>query len=363
MTEIFKTSLPHANPAVLVTGGCGYIGSHTVVELLQSGTDVVILDNLCNSSTDVLRRIEKISGRTVAFVEADVRDGAALDRVFQTYSINAVIHFAGLKAVGESVALPLEYFDNNLVSTLRLLESMRAAGVRRLVFSSSAAVYGDPITVPITEESDLRTSNPYGRTKLICEQILSDMLVADPQWQIACLRYFNVVGAHESGLIGDTPSGTPNNLMPYVCQVAAGQREYLSIFGGDYPTPDGTGVRDYIHVVDLARGHLAALNYLASSGRSITVNLGTGSGVSVLQIVEAFEKINAVSVPKRVVARRPGDIAACYADPGRANQVLGWHAEKDLSAMCRDAWRWQSTSTGCVEQTENVYSRAAFAPD
>lgn len=349
MTESFKPSHPHAKPAVLVTGGCGYIGSHTVIELLQSGTDVVILDNLCNSSTDVLQRIEKISGRKVTFVEADARDSAALGRVFHTYSINAVIHFAGLKAVGESVALPLEYFDNNLVSTLRLLEAMRVASVKRLVFSSSAAVYGDPLTVPIAEESDLRTTNPYGRTKLICEQILSDLLASDPQWQIACLRYFNVVGAHESGLIGDAPSGTPNNLMPYVCQVAAGEREYLSIFGGDYPTPDGTGVRDYIHVVDLARGHLAALNYLESTGRSITANLGTGSGVSVLQIVEAFEKINTVSVPRRIVARRPGDIAACYADPGRANRVLGWRAEKDLAAMCRDAWRWQSTSAGSIQ--------------
>lgn len=349
MTKFLEDLPITSGETVLVTGGCGYIGSHTVIELLQAGADVVILDNLCNSTVDVLRRIEKITGRVVPFVEADARDRSALDAVFQSYPVDAVIHFAGLKAVGESVAMPLDYFDNNLVSTLRLLEAMRKADVWRLVFSSSAAVYGDPLAVPIREDSALHTANPYGRTKLICEQILADVLASDPHWQIACLRYFNVVGAHETGLIGDTPSGTPNNLMPYVCQVAAGTREYLSIFGGDYPTLDGTGVRDYIHVVDLARGHLSALRYLERTGSSITANLGTGAGVSVLQIVDAFEKINQVRVPRRVVARRPGDIAACYADPGLANQALGWRAEKDLTAMCRDAWRWQCGNSGDMQ--------------
>jgi UDP-glucose 4-epimerase len=326
---------------ILVTGGAGYIGSHTVIELLLAGAEVVIVDNFCNSSAGVLRRIEQISGRTVPFVEADVRDRRALDAVFRTHRVDAVIHFAGLKAVGESVARPLEYFDNNLVSTLTLLEAMRVSGVRRFVFSSSATVYGDPATVPIREDCPLKVTNPYGRTKLMCEQILADLQAAEPQWQIATLRYFNPVGAHESGLIGEAPSEAPNNLIPYVCQVAAGKREYLAIFGNDYPTPDGTGVRDYIHVVDLARGHVSALRYMDKAGASVTVNLGTGTGISVLQIVEAFEQVNDVRVPRRFTARRPGDIAVCYADPSLANRLLGWRAEKDLDSMCRDAWRWQ----------------------
>ncbi len=327
---------------ILVTGGAGYIGSHTVVELLNAGHQVIIVDNLCNSSIAVLERIKKLAHPHFEFVQADVRDGAALDRLFAEQPINGVIHFAGLKAVGESVSQPLRYFDNNVGSTLALLQAMERAGVRRIVFSSSATVYGDPEQVPITEDSRLQVTNPYGRTKLMCEDILRDLQVSDPRWQVAILRYFNPVGAHISGLIGEHPNGIPNNLMPFITQVAVGQREFLSIFGRDYPTPDGTGVRDYIHVVDLAQGHLAALHYLQTQQTSITVNLGTGQGVSVQELADTFARVTGVPVPYRFVDRRPGDVAACYADTTRAREALGWQAQLGVERMCQDAWRWQS---------------------
>lgn len=327
---------------ILVTGGAGYIGSHTVVELLNAGHQVIIVDNLCNSSIAVLERIHKLAKPNFRFVQADVRDGAALDRLFAEQPIDGVIHFAGLKAVGESVSQPLRYFDNNVGSTLALLQAMDRAGVRRIVFSSSATVYGDPQQVPITEDSRLQVTNPYGRTKLMCEDILRDLQVSDPRWQMAILRYFNPVGAHISGLIGEHPNGIPNNLMPFITQVAVGQREFLSIFGRDYPTPDGTGVRDYIHVVDLAQGHLAALHYLQTQQTSITVNLGTGQGVSVQELADTFARVTGVPVPYRFVDRRPGDVAACYADTTRAREALGWQAQLGVERMCQDAWRWQS---------------------
>ena len=327
---------------ILVTGGTGYIGSHTVVELLNAGHQVLIVDNLCNSSIAVLERIAKLAKPNFRFVQADVRDGAALDRLFAEQPIDGVIHFAGLKAVGESVAQPVRYFDNNVGSTLALLQTMDRAGVRRIVFSSSATVYGDPEQVPITEGSRLQVTNPYGRTKLMCEDILRDLQVSDPRWQVAVLRYFNPVGAHESGHIGEHPSGIPNNLMPFITQVAVGQREFLSIFGRDYPTPDGTGVRDYIHVVDLAQGHLAALHFLQQRQTSITVNLGTGRGVSVQELADTFARVTGVPVPYRFVDRRPGDVAACYADTTLAREALGWQAQLGVERMCQDAWRWQS---------------------
>ncbi len=327
---------------ILVTGGAGYIGSHTVVELLNAGHQVIIVDNLCNSSIAVLERIHKLAKPNFRFVQADVRDGAALDRLFAEQPIDGVIHFAGLKAVGESVSQPLRYFDNNVGSTLALLQAMDRAGVRRIVFSSSATVYGDPQQVPITEDSRLQVTNPYGRTKLMCEDILRDLQVSDPRWQVAILRYFNPVGAHISGLIGEHPNGIPNNLMPFITQVAVGQRDFLSIFGRDYPTPDGTGVRDYIHVVDLAQGHLAALHYLQTQQTSITVNLGTGQGVSVQELADTFARVTGVPVPYRFVDRRPGDVAACYADTTRAREALGWQAQLGVERMCQDAWRWQS---------------------
>ena len=327
---------------ILITGGAGYIGSHTVVELLNAGHQVIIVDNLCNSSIAVLERIHKLAKPNFRFVQADVRDGAALDRLFAEQPIDGVIHFAGLKAVGESVSQPMRYFDNNVGSTLALLQAMDRAGVRRIVFSSSATVYGDPQQVPITEDSRLQVTNPYGRTKLMCEDILRDLQVSDPRWQMAILRYFNPVGAHISGLIGEHPNGIPNNLMPFITQVAVGQREFLSIFGRDYPTPDGTGVRDYIHVVDLAQGHLAALHYLQTQQTSITVNLGTGQGVSVQELADTFARVTGVPVPYRFVDRRPGDVAACYADTTRAREALGWQAQLGVERMCQDAWRWQS---------------------
>jgi UDP-glucose 4-epimerase len=329
---------------ILVTGGAGYIGSHTVLALLEAGHEVLIVDNLSNSSAKVLPRLEQLSGQVIPFVQADVRDGAALDRIFAEHRIDGVIHFAGLKAVGESVAQPLRYFDNNVGSTLALLQAMDRANVRRIVFSSSATVYGDPEQVPITESSRLQVTNPYGRTKLMCEDILRDLLVSDPRWQVAILRYFNPVGAHISGTIGEHPNGIPNNLMPFITQVAVGQRDFLSIFGQDYPTPDGTGVRDYIHVVDLAQGHLAALNYLQNQQASITVNLGTGRGVSVKELAETFARVTGVPVPYRFVDRRPGDVAACYADTRLAQEALGWQAQLGVERMCQDAWRWQSNN-------------------
>lgn len=327
---------------LLVTGGAGYIGSHACVELLAAGHEVVVVDNLCNSRREVLGRIERIAGRPVAFHQCDVRDEAALRAIFGQHAIDAVLHFAGLKAVDESVARPLEYYDNNVGGTLALCAAMRASGLRRLVFSSSATVYGDPDAVPVREDHPLRPTNPYGRSKAMIESILQDLARSDPAWKVALLRYFNPVGAHESGLIGEDPDGVPNNLMPFIAQVAVGRREALNVYGNDYPTPDGTGVRDYIHVVDLARGHLAALERLDAAEGVLTVNLGTGRGYSVLEVVEAFRQASGREIPYRIVARRPGDVAASYADPSLAKRLLGWRAERDLVQMCRDAWRWQS---------------------
>jgi len=333
---------PIKRGALLVTGGAGYIGSHACVELLRTGHEVVVVDNLCNSRREVFERIARIAGRAVAFHECDVRDQEALRDVFRAHAVDAVLHFAGLKAVEESVARPLDYYDNNVGGTLALCAAMTEAGVRRLVFSSSATVYGDPDAVPVREDHPLRPSNPYGRGKAMVESILRDLAAADPSWKVALLRYFNPVGAHESGLIGEDPGGVPNNLVPYIAQVAVGRREALNVYGNDYPTPDGTGVRDYIHVVDLARGHLAALEKLDAADGVLTVNLGTGRGYSVLEVVEAFSRVSGREIPHRIVARRPGDVAACYADTSLAARLLGWRAERDLAQMCRDAWRWQS---------------------
>ena len=329
---------------ILVTGGIGYIGSHTVVELMQAGFDVLIVDNFCNSKASVLERIESIVGCRPDFVEADVRNREAMRALFSDYRLDAVIHFAGLKAVGESVAQPLRYYDNNISGSLVLFETMAEAGVKTLVFSSSATVYGDPHAVPIREDFPLSATNPYGRSKLIIEEVLGDIARADTSWHIALLRYFNPVGAHESGLIGEDPNGIPNNLMPYIAKVAVGTLAELSVFGCDYPTHDGTGVRDYIHVVDLARGHLAALKALTVSPGVLTANLGTGQGYSVLDVVRAFEAASGKKVPYKIVGRRPGDIAACYSDPLLAKTLLGWQAQYGIEDMCRDAWRWQSMS-------------------
>ncbi|ABA48805.1 UDP-glucose 4-epimerase GalE [Burkholderia pseudomallei] len=329
---------------ILVTGGAGYIGSHTAVELLAHGYDVVIADNLVNSKREAIARIEKITGKTPAFHETDVSDERALARIFDAHPITAAIHFAALKAVGESVAKPIEYYRNNLDSLLSLLRVMRERAVKRIVFSSSATVYGVPERSPIDETFPLSATNPYGQTKLMAEQILRDVEAADPSWRVATLRYFNPVGAHESGLIGEDPAGIPNNLMPYVAQVAVGKLEKLRVFGSDYPTPDGTGVRDYIHVVDLARGHIAALDALERRDASLTVNLGTGRGYSVLEVVRAFEKASGRAVPYELVARRPGDVAECYANPAAAAETIGWKAERDLERMCADHWRWQENN-------------------
>ena len=329
---------------VLLTGGAGYIGSHTAVECLAAGHEVVVFDNLSNSSVKSLDRVARIAGRPVTFVEGDIRDRAALRALFAKHSIDAVVHFAGLKAVGESVAKPLHYYDNNIGGSIALFEVMAEAGVKSVVFSSSATVYGDPATVPITEDFPLSATNPYGRSKLFIEQMLGDLAVSDAGWKVALLRYFNPVGAHESGLIGEDPRGIPNNLMPFVAQVAVGRRAQLSVFGGDYPTPDGTGVRDYIHVVDLARGHVAALARLSALDGVRVWNLGTGRGVSVLDMVRAFETASGRPVPYEIVARRPGDVAQCWADPSCAAQELGWRAEYDLARMCADSWRWQSNN-------------------
>ncbi|MDB5798759.1 MAG: UDP-galactose-4-epimerase [Paucimonas sp.] len=326
---------------ILVTGACGYIGSHTCVELLQSGYKIIALDNLCNSSRLALDRVGDITGQAVQFIESDVRDRRALDAVLAEQEVDAVIHFAGLKAVGESVRDPLAYYENNVAGTLTLLQAMAQAGKKRIVFSSSATVYGDPDAVPIAETAPLRTTNPYGASKLMVEQVINDLVRSDPQWQAGILRYFNPVGAHASGEIGEDPRGIPNNLMPFVAQVAIGRRDKLSVFGNDYPTPDGTGVRDYIHVVDLARGHVAALDRLFASEGSFTVNLGTGRGYSVLEAVRAFEAASGQRVPYSIESRRPGDIASCYASVELAAELLGWRAEKDLDEMCQDLWRWQ----------------------
>jgi len=329
---------------VLLTGGAGYIGSHTAVECLAAGHEVVVFDNLSNSSPKSLERVARIAGKPVDFVQGDIRDRTALRQLFSDHRIDTVVHFAGLKAVGESVEKPLLYYDNNIAGSVVLFEEMAAASVKSVVFSSSATVYGDPATVPISEDFPLSATNPYGRSKLFIEEMLHDMARADTGWNIALLRYFNPVGAHESGLIGEDPRGIPNNLMPYVAQVAVGRRPHLQVFGGDYPTPDGTGVRDYIHVVDLARGHVAALNTLPQRTGVQTWNLGTGRGVSVLDMVRAFEAVSGKPVPYQIVARRAGDVAQCWANPERAVEALGWRAEFDLSRMCADAWRWQQAN-------------------
>lgn len=327
---------------ILVTGGAGYIGSHTCVELLHAGHEVVIVDNLCNSKLSVLARIEKITGKPCAFAQVDVRDQPALESVFTKHQPDAVIHFAGLKAVGESVTLPLQYYDNNVTGSLVLLQTMAKCGVKTLVFSSSATVYGDPATVPILENFPLSATNPYGRSKLMVEEMLRDLALADTTWRIALLRYFNPVGAHESGLIGEEPNGIPNNLVPYIAQVAVGQRAMLSVYGDDYPTIDGTGMRDYIHVVDLAIGHVKTLVKLQEHKGVFTYNLGTGRANSVLEMVRAFEAASGKPVPYKIVARRQGDIASCYADASLAERELGWRAEKNIAQMCIDSWRWQS---------------------
>lgn len=325
---------------ILVTGGAGYIGSHTCLELLREGHEVIVVDNLSNSHRSALERVEHIADRTVTFYESDVRDESALERIFQNHAIDAVIHFAGLKAVGESVSRPLFYYQNNLISSLVLLEVMDRHDVKKLVFSSSATVYGVPETTPITESAPRSTTNPYGATKLMIEQMLEDIAFADPTWDITLLRYFNPIGADMSGLIGEDPNGIPNNLMPYVTQVAAGKLDTLQIFGNDYDTDDGTGVRDYIHVVDLAKGHIKAL-YHDHSGIE-AFNLGTGQGTSVLELVATFEDATSLQIDRKITARRPGDVGSCYADASKAERLLGWKAEKDLYDMCKDAWRWQS---------------------
>jgi UDP-glucose 4-epimerase len=329
---------------ILVTGGAGYIGSHTCVELLNAGHDVTVFDNFCNSQPEALARVERITDKKLAFVQGDIRDSAALMAALRQSGATAVVHFAGLKAVGESVQNPLAYYDNNVVGTVKLLEAMTACSVNTLVFSSSATVYGDPQQLPLTEDHPLSATNPYGQTKLVIEKMLRDLYRSDPTWRIAILRYFNPVGAHASGLIGEDPQGPPNNLLPFVAQVAVGRREFLNVWGNDYATPDGTGVRDYIHVVDLALGHLKALERLQTHAECQAVNLGTGVGYSVLDMVRAFEQASGKPVPFKVGPRRAGDIASCYADPAQALVLLGWRAERGLATMCTDAWRWQSSN-------------------
>jgi UDP-glucose 4-epimerase len=330
---------------ILVTGGAGYIGSHTCVELLQAGYDLTVFDNFSNSHPESLERVQRITGKQLRVIQGDIRDRATLVTALRESGAQAVIHFAGLKAVGESVQQPLSYYDNNVIGSLRLVEAMGICGVKTLVFSSSATVYGDPQRLPLTEGHPLSATNPYGQTKLTVEHMLRDVQRSDASWRIGILRYFNPVGAHQSGLIGEDPQGIPNNLMPFVAQVAVGRRPHLNIFGNDYPTPDGTGVRDYIHVIDLAIGHLKALEALGQwthPCECLTVNLGTGTGYSVLDIVRAFEQASGKSVAYNIAPRRPGDVAACYADPGKAMAVLSWRAERTLADMCADAWRWQS---------------------
>ncbi len=329
---------------ILVTGGAGFIGSHTLVELLNNGHDVIVIDNLSNASKISLERVREITGKDILFYEADIRDRAVLDRIFEEHPIDAVIHFAGLKAVGESVAKPIEYYDNNLVGTLVLLEAMRDHGVKKLIFSSSATVYGTPEQLPLTETCRVGgTTNPYGTSKYFQERMLEDVCVSDKEWSVILLRYFNPVGAHPSGRIGEDPKGIPNNLMPYVAQVASGKLECIGVFGNDYPTPDGTGVRDYIHVVDLARGHLAALKKLEEPGVHI-YNLGTGVGYSVLDMIHAFEKACGKTLPYAILPRRAGDIASCYASSEKAERELGWKAEYGIEEMCRDQWNWQKNN-------------------
>ena len=328
---------------VLVTGGAGYIGSHTCVELITAGHDPIVIDNLCNSSAKSLERVAKITGREVPFYEGDVCDEAALEKIFAAHKIDCVIHFAGLKAVGESVSIPLRYYENNLISTMTLCRVMARQGVKKIVFSSSATVYSGDNEMPLKETSKTgNCTNPYGWTKYMCEQILRDIAKADPDWSVVLLRYFNPVGAHESGLIGEHPNGIPNNLMPYISQTAIGKREKLSVFGNDYNTHDGTGVRDYIHVVDLAKGHVAAIAHAEKTSGEAVFNLGTGTGYSVLDMVKAFETANNIKVPYVIADRRPGDLDTCYADPAKSREVLGWEAKLDQTDMCRDTWHWQS---------------------
>ena len=329
---------------ILVTGGAGYIGSHTCVALLDAGQDVTVFDNFCNSQPESLARVQRITGRKLRLIEGDIRDRGALASALHSSGATAVIHFAGLKAVGESVEKPLAYYDNNVIGSLRLLEAMAQCEVKRLVFSSSATVYGDPQRLPLTEDHPLSATNPYGKTKLVIEDMLRDLYRSDPDWRISILRYFNPVGAHASGLIGEDPQGTPNNLLPFVAQVAVGRRAFVNVWGDDYPTPDGTGVRDYIHVVDLAAGHLKALERLQTQAECRAINLGTGVGYSVLEMLRAFEQASGKPVPYKIAGRRDGDIASCYADPGQASKLLGWRAARDLQAMCADAWRWQSAN-------------------
>lgn len=329
-------------PNILVTGGAGFIGAHTCEALVRAGFRPIIYDNLSNSKAAVLDRLERLGGVRPIFIHADVRDAQQLRSAFAETPVTAVIHLAGLKAVGESVEKPLLYYDVNVGGTLNLLEAMRGSGVRSLVFSSSATVYGDPATVPISEDFPRKPTNPYGRTKMVVEDILMDLAHSEQAWRIALLRYFNPIGAHESGLIGEDPRGVPGNLFPYVAQVAIGRREALNVFGNDYPTRDGTGVRDYIHVVDLAEGHIAALRHLLAQGGFVTANLGTGKGLSVLEAVRAFERASGRKIPLRFSPRRDGDVAECYADPSHANRLLGWQATRDINTMCADTWRWQS---------------------
>ena len=335
---------------ILVTGGAGYIGSHTCVELLEAGYEVVILDNLLNSSEQSIKRVREISGKDAVFHRVDLLDKPAVNKIFQQKHFDGVIHFAGLKAVGESVEMPLSYYHNNITGTLILLEAVKEHGVRNFVFSSSACVYGDPETVPIGEEFPLKPASPYGQTKVMIEQILSDLYVTDPSYNIALLRYFNPVGAHPSGRIGEDPNGIPNNLVPYIAQVAGGRLAELSVYGNDYPTADGTGVRDYIHVMDLAGGHVKALEKLAGNPGVVVYNLGTGRGYSVLEMITAFEKASGKKVPYRIVGRRPGDIAVCYADPAKAEKELDWKATRDIDAMCADTWRWQVKNPNGYEE-------------
>ena len=336
--------------AILVTGGAGYIGSHTVVELQNAGYDVVVLDNLSNSSEKSLKRVEKITGKPVKFYEADIRDRNALEEIFNKEDIDSCIHFAGLKAVGESVAKPWEYYENNISGTLTLLDVMRKHDAKNIIFSSSATVYGDPAQIPITEECPKgQCTNPYGWTKSMLEQILTDIQKADPQWNVVLLRYFNPIGAHKSGTIGENPNGIPNNLMPYITQVAVGKLKELRVFGNDYDTPDGTGVRDYIHVVDLAKGHVKALKKLEDNSGLSIYNLGTGKGYSVLDIVKNFEAATGVKIPYVITPRRPGDIATCYSDATKAKEELGWEAENGIREMCEDSWRWQSNNPNGYE--------------
>lgn len=329
---------------ILVTGGAGYIGSHTCLELLSTGYDVVVIDDLRNSSYEAIERVSRLSGKQIDFVHGDIRDQNVLDKAFASRRVAAVVHFAGMKAVGESVAKPLEYYDNNVAGSVALLEAMQRHNVKQMVFSSSATVYGQPTSVPIPEDAPFAATNPYGRTKAMIEQILVDLADAQRSWHIAILRYFNPVGAHESGLIGEDPRGIPNNLMPYISQVAVGRREYLSVWGSDYPTPDGTGVRDYIHVVDLAEGHVAALARLGEISGAAAFNLGTGCGHSVLEVIRAFETASGRKIPHRFADRRAGDVPSCFANPRKAEVELGWRAKRGLLEMCRDTWRWQSSN-------------------